>query len=336
MNIKRFTEYFDAPTDSTGGAGTATATAPDVAPQMPDGSTAITKPANATASDGAAAKFGTTGLPPADFRSHFNERGEFVNPDWAKAMGLPDGFASKFKTVDGALKSYANLEKSLGSSNKVTIPSENASKEEVALFRSKLGVPEKATDYKIEKPAGLPDELWGAERVTAYQNKAHELGLSAKQASELAKWQADQLGDDYATNSKALEARRDSAVAELKKDWGNNYDANLALAERGAAAAGISADVLKTNPELSNNPHFIKAMQAVALKLGEDRHAAAIRSTAGGLAINSPEAAQAEISKIRGDKNHAYNNPSASPRDREAAVAYVAKLYALKNPDEAA
>jgi len=334
--MKRFTEYFDAPTDSTGGSGTATATAPDVAPLMPDGSTAATKPANATASDGAAAKSGTTGLPPADFRSHFNERGEFVNPDWAKAMGLPDGFASKFKTVDGALKSYANLEKSLGSSNKVTIPSENASKEEIALFRSKLGVPEKATDYKIEKPAGLPDELWGAERVTAYQNKAHEIGLSAKQASELAKWQADQLGGDYATNSKALEARRDSAVAELKKDWGNNYDANLALAERGAAAAGISADVLKTNPELSNNPHFIKAMQAVALKLGEDRNAAAIRSTAGGLAINSPEAAQAEISKIRGDKNHPYNNASASPRDREAAVAHMAQLYAVKNPEQAA
>lgn len=264
-----------------------------------------------------------------------NEKGEFTSPDWAKQLGLPEAFASKFKTVDGALKSYANLEKMLGNQNKVAVPGDNASKEEIALFRSKIGVPEKADGYKIAKPEGIPDELWGAERVTAYQAKAHELGLTAKQAEGLAAWQAEQLGGDVKTNQAALTAHRDATVAELKKEWGGSFDANVALAERGAAAAGLTADVLKSTPELSNNPHFIRAMQAVALKLGEDRSAANIRQASGNsLAVNTPESAAMEIAKIRADANHAYNNPKASPRDREAAVAYVQKLYAIKNPEE--
>lgn len=283
--------------------------------------------ASAPASNGA--------LPPADLRSLINERGEFVSPDWAKQMGLPDGFASKFKTLDGALKSYANLEKSLGSSNKVTIPSENASKEEIALFRSKLGVPESPDGYKIERPEGLPDELWGQDRVTSFQTKAHELGLSAKQATELAKWQAEHVGGDYKQTLENVAAQREATVTELKKDWGNSFEANVALAEKGAAAAGLTPEVLRSTPELSNNPHFIRAMQAVAMKLGEDRGAAAtIRGgSAGSIAINTPEAAQAEISRIRMDKGHAYNNPQASARDKQAAVDYVARLYTIKNPE---
>jgi hypothetical protein len=274
-------------------------------------------------------------LPPADFRTHFNEKGEFTNPDWHKSMGLPEGF-SKFKTVDGALKSYANLENAMRSSNKVAIPGENASKEEVALFRSKIGVPDKPEGYEIARPDGIPEELWGTERVAAYQAKAHELGLSTKQAQELAKWQAEQLGGDFKANTEALTKSRDAAIADLKKDWGANYDANVALAEKGAAASGLTGDVLKANPELSNNPHFIRAMQAVALKLGEDKGAGGdIRQQGGGgLAINTPEAAAAEISKIRNDPNHAYNSPKASAKDREAAVAYVQRLYAIKNPEE--
>jgi hypothetical protein len=250
-------------------------------------------------------------------------------------MGLPEGFASKFKTVDGALKSYANLEKALGNSNKVAIPGENATPEEIALFRQKTGVPEKPDGYKISKPDGLPDELWGAERVTAFQTKAHELGLSTKQAEELAKWQAEQLGGDYTKNTAALTASRDAAVADLKKEWGPNYDANVALAEKGAAAAGLTPEILKTTPELSNNPHFIRAMQAVALKLGEDKGAAGDIRQAGnaGMAINTPAAAAAEIARIRADKNHPYNDPKASAKDHQAAVEYMNKLHTIKNPE---
>ena len=249
---------------------------------------------------------------------------------------MPEGFGGKFKTLDGALKSYAALEKTLGNSNKVTIPGENASPQEVALFRSKMGVPEKPEGYEIAKPDGIPAELWGDDRVKEYQTKAHELGLSTKQAQELAKWQAEKLGGDFQKNTQALTASRDAAIADLKKDWGADYDKNVAMAEKGAAAAGLTPEVLKATPELSNNPHFIRAMQAVALKLGEDKGAAGdIRQQGGGgIAINTPEAAAAEIARIRSDKNHAYNNPNASAKDRQAAVDYLARLYAIKNPEQ--
>ena len=341
MNINRFLKFYDAASavgGAAGGGDAAAGAAGQAAPAAGAGTGAASgavSTASAQSNGAAASAQSNSALSPSDIRSLMNEKGEFTSPDWAKQLGLPEGFASKFKTVDGALKSYANLEKMLGNSNKVAVPGENASKEEVALFRAKIGVPEKADGYKIAKPEGIPDELWGADRVGAYQAKAHELGLTAKQAEGLAQWQAEQLGGDVKANQAALTAHRDATVAELKKEWGGNFDANVALAEKGAAAAGLTADVLKSTPELSNNPHFIRAMQAVALKLGEDRSAANIRAAAGGnLAVNTPEAAAMEISKIRADANHAYNNPKASPRDREAAVAYVQKLYAIKNPEE--
>ena len=343
MNTNRFLNCYDAPLVSgaasggilSDGAGAAvsaqSASAPAAVATVPSTNPASTAQSPSGTGSGQAG----SSLSPADIRGLMNEKGEFTSPDWAKQLGLPEAFASKFKTVDGALKSYANLEKMLGNQNKVAVPGDNASKEEIALFRSKIGVPEKADGYKINKPEGLPDELWGADRVTAYQAKAHELGLTAKQAEGLAAWQAEKLGGDVKANQATIQASRDATVAELKQEWGGNFEANVALAEKGAAAAGLTADVLKSTPELSNNPHFIRAMQAVALKLGEDRSAANIRAASGGnLAVNTPEAAAMEIAKIRGDANHAYNNPKASPRDREAAVNYVQKLYAIKNPEE--
>ena len=64
--------------------------------------------------------------------------------------------AKGFKSLDDVVKSYREAEHSLRNGNKVAIPGENASPEEVSAFRRAIGVPEDVKGYAIEAPNG-PD-----------------------------------------------------------------------------------------------------------------------------------------------------------------------------------
>lgn len=346
--MNRFLKFYEAAGaggDSGGGAGAGDAGAAAAGSGAAGGASAAGaggaagQGAAAAGASGAAGSAANAGgiLPPADLRTLINEKGEFVSGDWAKQLGLPEGFASKFKTIDGALKSYANLEKSLGSANKVPVPGANSTPEEIALFRSKIGVPDKPEGYEIKTPADLPVELWNPEHVKGFQAEAHKLGLTPTQAAGIAAWQAQQLGTDYKAQMETINGVKTAAEAALAKEWGGKdsetYKTNVALAERGAAAIGLTPEVLTSTPELSNNPHFIKAMQSVAMKLGEDKGARQ-QGGAGGFGPSTPEQAKAEIQRIRADPKHPYNNTALPAKDREAAVAQVNRLYAIINPDQ--
>ena len=257
-----------------------------------------------------------------------------MKPGWSKAFGLPETLEAKFKTFDGLAKSYGNLEKMLGTQGKVAIPNEHSTPEEKEAFFAKLGRPAKPEEYKIEKPEALKDIGLDEKALGEVRTLAHGLGLTQQQLGPLTDWYFKQVGGSLEAVQAQQVAAKEAAVGELKKEWGAEYDANLKAAERGAAIAGLSLDVLKATPELSNNPHFIRAMVKVA-QMTKENPGAGMRNQPGSMGANTPEAARAEIAKIRADKNHPYNNTQANPKDREAAVAEMGRLYAIVNPEPA-
>lgn len=276
----------------------------------------------------------TTAAPSLDLRSYMDDRGGFVKDGWSKAFGLPDTIEAKFKTFDGLAKSYVNLEKMLGSQNRVPVPNEHSAPEEWEAFFQKTGRPNKPEEYELKvddnlKAAGIDEKMLGE-----YQGMAHKLGLSKKQMAELTAFHFGKVGAQLTEAQGAQAKAMEAGVAALKQEWGAAYEQNLAMAERGAAAAGLTPDVLKTTPELSNNPHFIKAMAKVAQMTAEQSGAAGMRNNGGSLGFNTPEAAKVEIGRIRGDKNHPYNNTSAPQMARDAAVAAMAKLYETAYPEQ--
>lgn len=284
---------------------------------------------------GGGAGAGGAGTPPPslDLRSYLNDRGEFTKEGWAKAYGLPDSIEAKFKTFDGFAKSYVNLEKMLGAQGKVAVPSEHSSPEEWEAFFQKVGRPHKPEEYQLKvddklKAAGIDEKVLGE-----YQAVAHKLGLTQKQMAELTAFHFGKVGASLESAQQQVLQQKEAAIGELKKEWGANYDANLQAAERGAAIVGIGKEVFQADPALANNPHFIKAMAKVA-EMTKEAPGAGLRNQGGGIGINSPEAAKAEIAKIRGDKAHPYNNANARPADRQAAIEAVQKLYAIAYPDE--
>lgn len=267
-----------------------------------------------------------------DLRTYLDDKGNFVKEGWSKAIGAPETVEAKFKTFEGLAKSYANLEKMLGSQNKVAVPTENSPPEEWESFFQKIGRPHKADEYEMPVPEALKDVALDEKALTEVKAIAHKHGLTKAQMGALSEWYFGSVAQSLETVQAQQVAAKEQAEADLKKEWGNGYAENLLLAERGASVLGLTPEVLKSTPELSNNPHFIRAMNKVA-QMTQETPGAGLRNEGGAMSINTPAAALAEIAKIRADANHAYNNPKALPRDKERAVEAMARLYQVAYPE---
>jgi len=126
-------------------------------------------------------------------------------------------------------KAVAELEKK---ASRPAVPDEKASAEEWAAYRKAIGVPEKPTEYKLEKgpaPKGMeiPD---GAEK--ALRETAHKLGLTQDQASALFKWYQIQRLQEFRDAVVEAKTTREKTEAELKAELKGNYNQEIAYMQR--------------------------------------------------------------------------------------------------------
>lgn len=115
---------------------------------------------------------------PADFGSQAPVPSEAPMPEMPTRPGhVPEKFWDAEEgsvRVDALLRSYAELERHLGSA--VRLPGDDADEESVARFRQALGVPESADDYAVD----VADVL--GEPDPAVNRRLHEVGLTNAQA----------------------------------------------------------------------------------------------------------------------------------------------------------
>ena len=179
---------------------------------------------------------------------------------------LPDdirpAIETKFKTKGDLAKSYLELQKKLG-----VWPGENASEEDKAQFFARIGRPETADAYEIDF-SEVPDGFIDKDKAIAdIKKSAYEAGLSAVQAKKLAASTAATLKQQVA----ALADARKTADTELRKEWGEHYDDNLALVGKVVneyGGDGIVHFLDKTGA--GNNPDFIQMMAKLGQALSED------------------------------------------------------------------
>lgn len=135
---------------------------------------------------------------------------------------------AKFQNMGDLAKSYASLEKKLGSS--INIPGENATEEEITAFYSKLGKPESAEGYSIKEESAAPFKALAFKaNLTDSQAKAVFEGLTA-------------IGKEQARlTAENMQKIADESDKALKAEWGKDFGANLELAKRGIAAYGGNA-----------------------------------------------------------------------------------------------
>ena len=232
-----------------------------------------------------------------------------------------------FKTMEGMVKSLLSAQRMVGKSpHAVVIPDDTATDEERAEFFNKIGRPDSPDGYELKPPENLEEMglQWSDETAKAFSNKAHELGLTKQQAQALSDWHNEITMQSLKSADEQVGQEYEQASAELKKEWGNAYDANVKLVDTFINKLGLSE--LVVNKGLANDPLFIKAMRGIAVKTSEDQFIEGdIHST--------PANIQAEINKIMGDKNHPYFN--ADHPAHGDAVKKLNELYAKMHPEEA-
>lgn len=219
-------------------------------------------------------------------------------------------------------------------------PGANATQPELDAYYLALGRPATAAEYALTKPEKMtldgkevvvPKELWEAETASKASELFHKIGLTKEQAAALTNFDLERGLRAQGTVAGMIAAQKTKCETALKEAWGADYAVQHALAEKAAAAAGLTPEILAANPHLSNDPVYIKAMAKVGAMI--------IESPAAGARGGSHSSVNpaAEIAAIMNDPNHAWQpgNAKKNPAAHKAAVEHMAGLYRLKNGEAA-
>jgi hypothetical protein len=150
--------------------------------------------------------------------------------------------------------------------------------------------PAKAEDYKLPVPEGQSDEL--AKHAATW---FHEAGVSQKVAESLVtKFNAHVAGLNEAAAA-VQKQQGEAQMAELKKEWGDKYDANMELGRKALQQFGIPAEVSSNLESAVGAAQILKTFSKIGAALGEGvLNAAGGGSEGGGAAPLDPDQARAQ------------------------------------------
>jgi len=163
----------------------------------------------------------------------------------------------EYKSFDEYVKGAQNA-RQLAAAKGIPIPGKDATDEQKAAFRAEVLkhfpdlplAPESADGYELEM---FKDSELGEERQTAIKTSFHKAGLSNAHAGAVMDIYAEQVAQDMQEAQAQIEATRKATDAELKKEWGPEYDertAGIQTVEKRyagfvekAKAYGLDADI---------------------------------------------------------------------------------------------
>jgi len=194
--------------------------------------------------------------------------------------------------------SYQNFEKLISfdrAGRTVVLPKDEKDAEGIKAFNAKIGVPATADEYKLE----VPKENGSPEFAKAAAAKFHELGLSAKQATDLAKWWNEHSATGQAAAVAENKARWEGEVAQLKTSQGAALEQNSAIVDKAAAQFGVGKEQLEALRSAMGPKAAFEFLLNIGQKLGEHSFEGAQSGSFGGKM--TPEQAKAAIAEHRRD-----------------------------------
>lgn len=192
------------------------------------------------------------------------------------------------KAIDG----YRNLESEFSKS--LRMPGENATADDWSAFYSKLGRPEKATDYALKLDASAVPEGFPYDEKSAveFRNWAHEAGLNPRQAQLLHDKFVASQATLFTDQVGAAAERAQSAHRDLVGKWGEPeseaYQKNVALLSRAVDALGVKDSLVKAGI-ISQKGEVLDAPMALAFaKVGQELYAEDTMTATRGSTMNNP------------------------------------------------
>lgn len=195
--------------------------------------------------------------------------------DSIKDEGLKK-FASNYNTVEDLAKSGLEFRQKL--SNAIFVPGQDASPEDKAAFRQKLGVPDSPEGYLYQFPEGF-DQSLATDEVNESFNKLkgllHGEGATPNVVKASLDFYANLINESAQAQQRAQEASLMAAEQSLQKEWGAEFDTNTEYAKRAFKQFGGDEFVrLVENAEfegtpLHAHPGMLKVFSSIGRRMGE-------------------------------------------------------------------
>lgn len=265
-----------------------------------------------------------------DFRSALDDKGNFKQ-GWDAS--LPDDLKpsaatlAKYPNPLELMRGHANASKLIGQKSTLKAPAPDAKPEEVAKFneqiRGVLGIPATPEEYKIAKPESLPQGLtWNDAEVGEFAKLAHSLNIPPAAAQKLVEFDMQRMQKLNASGEAKLNEFVAAQEAELRKDWGADFDVNLGKAAKAAQLAGFDLN----DSELANNAKFVKAMLTVSNLIKPD---ALVGNDKAGLVMDGKAQAE-DIRRNTANPWHAAYMGKEGPARQQEAAALMMRLQGVK------
>lgn len=268
------------------------------------------------------------------------EEGQFAdpiadNPESWRNEGVPEDLRGEacldsIKDFPSLVKSYVHAHKMVGA-DKVVVPGEAATEDEMNTFFTALGRPKTADEYGVKAPDEMPEGFpYSEDLAKGFTAEAHKLGLTPKQANGIFNWYNNNQVDAFKGQQKEkIEAGQNAELA-LRKEFGKAYDVKFAAANSLINNyGGDNIDDLK-NVVFHDNPKAISFLANVAKEFSEDRLKGKGSGTFG---LMSPGEATKEISRLHGDKEFVDAYVNKKNPGHAGAVERMRNLYELQSPE---
>jgi hypothetical protein len=254
-------------------------------------------PADAPAGSAAPAPAGTppASTPPAGTDAR----------DW-----LPEAFRANpvFKdiaSVEALAKSYDGAARLVGldKGQVLRLPASEDAPEWADVF-TRLGRPESPDKYEFpELPGQLVEGVEPAARDTF-----HKLGLSAKQARGVMELYGGQVQAAEAARLEKAEQVEAAVVADLRREWGDDFDNRLLAAQTAVRELGgpdlgklMNEARMPDGTRLGQHPLLVKAFAEMGRRIAEPGDLRGGGGGTGGPASYTPDEAAAEIKRLTSD-----------------------------------
>jgi hypothetical protein len=245
--------------------------------------------------------------------------------NWKDGLGdlAKDPTLGSIQNIPELAKSFVHAQKMIGK-DKIIIPDKFATPEDWnKQVWSKLGLPDAADKYEFKAPEGTDPGFLGK-----FKDFAIKSGILPNQAEALFGFYSGYTKEVIEAQDSENKQMFESAVADLKKEFGVAYEKKLGVASNFFnTVADDATKKLFQETGLGNNPVVIKMFAKIAAMNGEDKF---VNTQEKGNLGLTPAEAQTKINEIMGNKDHPYFN-KAHPSHTNA-VAEMAKLFAMQSP----
>lgn len=218
------------------------------------------------------------------------------------------------------MKSYLHASKQVGK-DKVVLPNENSTPQELDEFYSKLGYKPDENEYILNKPE---ETILGDDALNNIKQFARENRLPLATAQKLVSHMEETLKGTQGQFVAQQAAQIEEGLNTLKSEWGQAYDSKIGIAQRVLKEVVASDEVMEVfkDPRIGSNPAVIKALETIGSKLFKEDGFKGDSNNS----MFSPAEAQSKINEIMGDNNSPYWNAS-HPSHKDV----VNKVLAYRN-----